>query len=376
MKTVKILHTGDFHLGSLFTSTPQVANRRKIDQLTVFKNIIELTDKQKTEVLLIAGDLFDSIKVESDLLTEVKEIFALCDAEIFISPGNHDPATHDSYYLTEEWPENVHIFKSALECIELPEKNVCIWGAAFERRFQLESLLTDVTLDSSKINILVMHGELINSANEESHYNPILREKLLSAGFEYAALGHKHTAALFKNGEEQYAYCGVPEGRGFDEQGVCGVYSGNVSKNFAYMEFIPTSTRKYLSDTVDVSGCSSVNEFSTAILTLLKTRHGEDFADNLYDLTLQGGLPEGVMIDGPLLTASLSEKLHFVRITDTTSTELDIDLLVRDTSLKGAFARTISSRMQKDEKNRDKYLRALLFGIRAFDGEVKINEDN
>jgi len=31
--------------------------------------------------------------------------------------------------------------------------------------------------------------------------------------------------------------------------------------------------------------------------------------------------------------------------------------------------------MEKDEANRQRYERALLYGLRAFDGEVRISED-
>lgn len=376
MRILKIVHTGDLHLGSLFTSTPEVATQRKIDQLETLRKIIDICNERESDVLLIAGDLFDSLKVDARLLSETKDILTTCGCDVFITPGNHDPATPDSCYAHgEDWPSNVHIFKGGLECIEIPSKNACIWGAAFRRSFQLESLLTEMKPDDSKINILLMHGELYTGANCESRYNPISAEQLCSLGVEYVALGHVHKSELHKSGDFLYGYCGTPEGRGFDEQGDKGIFAGYVSLGFAHMDYISTCSRKYIGDTVDVSGCSTTSEFVNSILTTLEKRYGADYPLNLYDITLRGELPRGVMADIPMLVTALKDKLHFVRFTDTTTTELDIDMLGKDTTLRGAFARAISSKIQKDEKNRDKYLRALLYGLRAFDGEVIISDD-
>ena len=48
---------------------------------------------------------------------------------------------------------------------------------------------------------------------------------------------------------------------------------------------------------------------------------------------------------------------------------------MNDSTLKGAFVRRIFDKMQADSRNRDKYMRALLYGLRAFEGDVTVNED-
>lgn len=376
MRILKIVHTGDFHIGSLFTSTPEVASQRRVDQINALRKTVEMTNEKESDALLIAGDLFDSLKVDAQVLSETKAILGACKCDVFIAPGNHDPATPDSCYAQGEvWPDNVHIFRSGLEYFEIPDKNACIWGAAFTRSFQLEPLVQDVTIDDTKINILLIHGDLYSGSQSESKYNPVSSEFLCSSGFEYVALGHIHKPEMHRNGDLLYGYCGVPEPRGFDEQGEKGIWAGYVSKNFAHVDFFKICSRKYISDTVDVSGCSVTPEFCEALLKTLEKRHGKDYEKNLYDITLKGELPRGVMADIPVLTSAMREKLHYVRFTDTTTTELDINMLGKDTTLRGAFARAISNKIQKDERNRDKYLRALLYGLRAFDGEVIVSDD-
>ena len=131
MTTFRIVHTADLHLGSLFSSTPEVANQRKIEQIDTLKQILDICAETKADALLIAGDMFDTMKVERSLLNDVKEMLSHYDLPVFITPGNHDPATPDSCY-NEEWPQNVHIFRDGMEKVEIPEKNTCVWGGLYQ----------------------------------------------------------------------------------------------------------------------------------------------------------------------------------------------------------------------------------------------------
>ncbi|MBE6764438.1 MAG: DNA repair exonuclease [Ruminococcaceae bacterium] len=376
MRILKIVHTADLHLGSCFTSTPEIAAQRKAEQLDTLRSIVEMCRENSSDALLIAGDLFDSMRVEPQLVAEVQDILGSCDAKVFISPGNHDPAAPDSCYMDEGWPENVHIFKGGLERVDLEGKKTSIWGLGFRHSIEVDSLLTDFKPDDNYINILLMHAELVPDEASESRYNPVTKEKLLSLGMDYCALGHIHKAQAEKVGEFMYCNCGCPEGRGFDELGDKGVYSGHVGKGFVHMEFVSTCNRKYVSERVDVSGCSVVSEFCDKIIGAISKSQGDDYRNNIYSLTLIGALPKGIMPDITAISKKLMETVHYVRLTDMTTTELDINALMKDNSLRGAFVRNIVSKIERDERGRDKYLRALLYGLRAFDGEVKIHEDN
>lgn len=376
MRILKTVHTADLHLGSYFSSTPEIAAQRRSEQLDVLRSIVDMCEERSADVLLIAGDLFDTMRVEPQLLAEVQSILGSCGAMVFITPGNHDPATPDSCYVTSQWPENVHIFTGGLECYELEEQKACIWGCGFRRSIEVESLLTPFKPKDDCINILMMHSELVPDENCESRYNPVTAERLISLGVDYCALGHIHKPSSKVSGDFVYCNSGCPSGRGFDELGDRGVYAGCVGKNFVHMEFVSSGARKYIAERVDVSSSTAVSEFCDKIRAALEKRIGAGWEDNIYDLTLIGALPKGIMPDCPSIAKQMMESVHYVRLTDMTTTELDIEALMKDNTLRGAFVRTIVGKIDKDERGRDKYLRALLYGLRAFDGEVKINEDN
>lgn len=374
MTTFRVVHTSDLHLGSLFSATPEVAAQRKQEQIDTLKQILDRCTEINADALLIAGDLFDGIKVERHLLDDVREMMSHYRLYIFITPGRHDPAAPDSCYR-EEWPQNVHIFRGGMEKFEIPEKNTCVWGAGFTKPYCGETLLTHFTPVASRINVLMMYGELTDTPRSDSHCNPIYREALENCGADYVALGHSHRAQLFEDHDFLYGYCGSPSPRGFDEPGEKGVLSGYVAKGFARMEFTPLDVRQYYTEKIDVSGCETTREFTGRIVTVLRDRHGESFSHHLYDITIGGSLENGIIPALPEILARLRESVFYVRLTDRTSTSLDLDLLMNDGSLRGAFVRKLVGKMQTDSRNRELYMRALLYGLRAFDGEIEIDEN-
>lgn len=375
MKIVKLIHTADLHLGSHFSSTPEIAAKRKLEQLESLQSIIDICHEKEAAALLIAGDLFDSVRVDQQLLSEVQDMLGKSGVYVYIAPGNHDPATPDSSYVASKWPENVHIFTKGLECVEIPETGAYIWGLGFNHSIEAECLLPEFTPNDGKINILLMHCEVVPDGTAESRYNPITHERLVSLGMDYCALGHIHKTSAVSYGEHMYCNPGCPSARGFDEPGDHGVYAGYVGRGFSNMSFVSTNRRRYYTEKIDVSGCEVISDYVERIQNALAKTVGENYREHIYDITLCGALGKGFMPDTPAITKQLMDELHYVRLTDMTTTELDIDTLMKDNSLRGSFVRTIVDRMEKDEKNRDLYLRALLYGLRAFDGEVRINED-
>ena len=54
---------------------------------------------------------------------------------------------------------------------------------------------------------------------------------------------------------------------------------------------------------------------------------------------------------------------------------MNFELLMNDGTLKGAFVRKLFEKKQSDSRGGDKYMRALLYGLSAFEGNVNIDED-
>ena len=377
MKDVKILHTADLHIGSARSELDK--SRGKSEIKNTFFKIVNFCAKEQVDFALIAGDLFDTPFPDPDTLAEVSFAMKQCPSTIFvISPGNHDCACAGSVYSDYVFPENVVVFTSFMEYVDFPEKNTRIFGAAFTDRFERLTLLSGtVQLHPDMINLCVLHGDIIPKTSD-SEYNPLTLDLISSCGFDYLALGHIHKRSEIKKaGQTFYSYCGCPDGRGFHEEGSCGVYVGTVAKGECNLHYAEFSSRKYISLSVDISDCENSLQISTEILDNIKKACPENYSENLYRINLLGNISPDFSPSPVHLESKLSEELLFIRIKDCTDSNLeDISKIAAENSLRGIFAKKILSMAESaDPDDAELYKDALKLGLRAFEKGVSFSDN-
>ncbi len=382
MNKIKILHCADLHLGAQLSSIGNLARQRSEEVLMTFDRIISICKDESIELLLIAGDLFESCNVDTETAGAVKKALSqIPDTVTVISPGNHDYVSLDSVYEDDDWPENVHIFKSELDYIELKDKKVRVWGAGFTGTYIENSLLREADIpQDDMVNICVMHGNLI-SENQESCYNPITPSLIRFSNMDYIALGHIHKRTeILHSGNTDYSYSGCPEGRGFDELDEKGIYIGTVMKGHTELTFRPVCRRMNIETYVDISGASTNNETAEIILHTLKNKYGENYSDNLYKVILIGGLESDYTPDCVKIAARLQDEVFYIKLNDETHIKIDLEELSKETSLKGIFVKKMLDKINvyiknNDEVSANQYRKAMYIGIKAFDSEVTANEN-
>ena len=372
---IKIAHCADLHIGAKCGDISEekgvvVANCIKES----FFELLQVCDREKVDVLLIAGDFFDDTGIKA---ADVKEVMARmkdCGYKIFISPGNHDPFTPDSPYKRFDWPSNVVIFESAeIKKFYMEEKNAAIWGNAFGGAHEWSRLLKDVRIDDENVlNICVTHGDL--SSGAESRYNLIKTEDIESSGMDYVALGHIHKRTeICRAGKVSYAYSGNVQGTGFDELGEKGFYIGTVSKGVCNLKFRKLNGRRFEVVHVDVSDCVYANDFIDATMQLLKANYGEDYERNLYKIVLEGYVSEEVAVDLSLINSLINEKVFYANTLDMTKPEIDMDKLKYGTDFRSLFIKKMAERIESSgSEDESKMIEdALKLGLKAFEGSVK-----
>ncbi len=379
MNKIKILHCADLHLGAELTSLGSKAGQRREEMLMTFDRIVSLCKEEGVELLLIAGDFFESSGTDTATVRSVKKALSeIPETAVAVAPGNHDYVSLDSPYADPDWPANVHIFQSGFDCFELPGKGVRVWGAGFTGTYVTEPLLGEIgALRDDLLNICVLHGDLV-AENQSSNYNPITPSRIRFSGMDYLALGHIHMRTeILHSGRTAYAYCGCPEGRGFDELGDKGVYIGTVSRDRLDLAFRPVCRRKNLEVRVDIGGVSANNEAAAVVLHTLQRQFGETYADNLYKIILEGALDASFSPDCAAIAARLENELYFVKLRDETRLRADLNALSKETSLKGIFVRRMLEKIgaAAGEAQKEQLRRALDIGLKAFDSEVKLNEN-
>ena len=128
---MKILHSADWHLDSPLQGRNEAATAALKAAMLALPGQVAAA-AQGCDLMLLAGDLFDGA-ASPQSIRALKEALKDAAIPVFISPGNHDYLGGASPWLTEVWPENVHIFKKAqIESIVFPELNCRIYGAGYQ----------------------------------------------------------------------------------------------------------------------------------------------------------------------------------------------------------------------------------------------------
>ena len=370
METVKILHTGDIHIGAEESFLGEKAEIRRRETLLTFERIIDLGVENKAHLILIAGDLFHSNNIESSFIDAVLSKIKSCSIPVLYVAGNHDPLNASSPFRKFAIPENLYIFGTDETVFTFEDLGVKVFGHSFESSFLKGKSIPDLKGDDCYINISLLHGELTTDLN--SPYNAITKEYILASNMDYIALGHIHKRSdIGKIGDTHFAYCGCPEGQGFDELDVKGVYIGEIGNNFCDLQFIPTSKRRHIEEKIDIS---LSDDAVKTILETLEAKYGENYGDHLYKIKLSGEIDEDDGLDIAHIAARLSEKLYFVKVRDNRNKKIDLEYLAKEKTLKGIFVKKMLEKKENAEE-KEKYQKALKLGLSAFSGEVKFDED-
>ncbi len=353
---MRIIHTGDLHLDSPYRGLPPAAAAiRKEEQRLAFSRIIAEVKSFGADALLLSGDVFDGAYVSAQTVAFLRDCFQrIADTAVFVAPGNHDYLSENSVYHTVNFGDNVHIFNPKMSFVE--HRGVRIYGYGFGERFVSRSPLLDYAfLQDDMPSILLMHGDV----GTESEYNPIREDVLSKSGLCYAALGHIHSFSGFvKAGKTTYAYCGIPEGRYFDETGTCGFIRGTIDRDGANLEFVPIAKRQNVVLSIDVTGMCT----HEAVVNKIRAQMSSE--QNLYKIILSGALENKIRFSTSVLEKALEEHCFFCKVTDKTIAKEASE----QSYLATLFAQKLADLPEEVQK------RALSYGLAALEGREIICE--
>lgn len=188
---MRFIHMADVHLGE---------TEEKWEE---FYEVINVCEEEKTDLLLIAGDLFDD-QPDMQSLKKVDVAFAkLSKTKVVMIAGNHDYLKRTSHYFDLVFPENVTFLVNANgDSVFFQDLNVEVFGLSYETPDIAEPRYDKLRIqEDSRINILLGHGDI----RGEDKSIPIHQEAMKEAGFDYVALGHLHTRIEISN---RIAYTG------------------------------------------------------------------------------------------------------------------------------------------------------------------------
>ena len=226
--SLKIMHTGDVHLGMKFNHYPEISNELEEARFKALENVVKTANQKKCNILAVAGDLFDKINIkESEILKTIDILDKFAGDVILILPGNHDYSDQ----LNQLWQK----FKQHLRgrILILDQEKVypladfgleaAVYPAPCDSRLsennKLGWLKDSDKRDQYKFNIGLAHGALAGfSPDLNDSYFKMTKDELLSLEMDLWLLGHSHIPyPEFKSVKNHKIFNnGTPEPDGMD----------------------------------------------------------------------------------------------------------------------------------------------------------------
>ncbi|MBP5331463.1 MAG: DNA repair exonuclease [Lachnospiraceae bacterium] len=360
---MRFIHTADLHLGMEPDKDCSWSKMRGRELWDAFSEVIETCRKEKTDLLLIAGDLFHKQPLVRELKEAAGLLAAIPGTKVVIIAGNHDYISGTSGYRNFEWPENVRFLMSdRIESVFFEDINTEVYGFSYHTRDIYEPCFEGLKpKDPERINILLGHGG-------EPSKVPIDWKQLERAGFDYVAMGHLHKTIDIS---ERIRYSGSLEPVDLNETGPHGyiageiIYAGTESKengtgdNILHTTRIESARREYIKADIRIG----VEDTYGSLRKKIKALIGEMGDQNIYVLRLLGEYDPQISFD----MDGLSDLGLIVKIIDETIPKLDIDRLYR------ANAGNVIGMFIERMKEQDETERTLYYGIMALTGNCPQN---
>jgi len=378
----RLLHLADLHLGWTPRGLPSdvaASVRRRRDAL--LGQAVELALAERVDLVVIAGDLFESYDPESALVAEaLRQLQRLTDAGVALVtvPGNHDELTYArSVYrrAAAGWP-GVLVTRpdpGPVADLRLAGEPVQVTSLAYVGGVTpaLEPLRA-FPRGGDGIALAVFHGTLVGPHVRPGdpfgggRSLPLDQRALAAAGFAYVALGHLHVpqeVALPAGGLAVYPGC--VGGKGPSDPGAADWTLVEIGRSGARVRRIRADVAPVWTRDVDVGGFDDADGLAAHV-------HGLGTAATWGRVRLVGALT--FEIDPARLAERAGDAFLRLEVDDAT-TRIAPELLSRwaaQPTVRGEFVRRLRARLEAadDERERAVVTRALRYGLHALAGDA------
>lgn len=223
---LRLLHTADVHLGARHADLGEQAAAQRERQFAAFKATIDLALAEKVDVVLIAGDLFDSNSQPKRSVERVAaELKRLAENKIrtVIIPGTHDVYDRASVYRAHDLAamassgagdDLVTVLTPDHPDVHLTACDAVIYARVFDTKRAPHSPLSDLHVGADKRatwKIGLVHAAVSIPGRTAGDDVVVTKEEIAATGLDYLALGHWHSTQRGTAGAVTYAYSGAPE---------------------------------------------------------------------------------------------------------------------------------------------------------------------
>ena len=360
-RMLRLLHTADVHLGARHDDLGEAAAAQRERQFAAFKATIDLAIAEKVDVLLIAGDLFDSNTQPRRSVERVAaELKRLVGARIrtVIIPGTHDCYDRSSIYRAYDLPtmagsgpdeDLVTVLTPTVRSVHLAACDLVVQATVFGTKRAPHSPLRDLQVaaePAANWHVGMVHGSIAIPDRTDRDEVVVTKEEIGATGLDYLALGHWHSAQQGKAGTTTYAYSGAPEPIAVNQDGAGKVLLVQLDGSGA------TRTVQVLERKVGRTHFEKLDIDASKVGTqaeLLATLSAMADPDLVLDVRLTGVRPDELDVDPTEVEEQLKGSFLRVRLRDVASAALTDGTLPSPDTIAGAFIRDVEARIAELE---------------------------
>ena len=222
---LRLLHTADVHLGARHADLGEAAVAQRERQFAAFVRTIDVALAELVDVVLIAGDLFDSnVQPRRSVERVAAELRRLVERRIrtAITPGTHDVYDRASVYRAYDLTSMAAPRDAGMVVVLTPEQpstflatcDVSIVGRPFPTKRAPFGPLRDAGMADGlpgRWKVGLFHAAVAIPGRTDGDDVVISTREIAASGLDYVALGHWHAAHTARAGGVTWAYSGAPE---------------------------------------------------------------------------------------------------------------------------------------------------------------------
>ena len=361
---LRLLHTADVHLGARHADLGDRAATQRERQFAAFVATIDLALGEKVDLVLIAGDLFDSnVQPKRSVERAASQLQRLVDARIrlVIAPGTHDVYDRASIYRAYDLAAMAGAVGSDLVTVLDPDHpdvhlkslDVVVHGRCFATKRAPHSPLEG--LDTSKDDRATWHVGLLHAAlaiegKTDGDEVVITTEEIAATHLDYLALGHWHSMTKGKAGRTTYAYSGAPEPIALDQDGAGNALlvslDGADGKKTVTVEERKVGRTRVEKIQLDAASVGS----QPSLVSKLAERSDHDL---VLDVEIIGMKPDELDVHVDEVEAELADRFLKVRVRDRSVAPLPEGPVVSADTVLGAFIRDLEAQIAEAEARDD-----------------------
>lgn len=200
--SLKIMHTGDLHLGMKFNQYPNISSKLENARYQALENVVVEANQREANLLVIAGDLFDRSSIKNVKIIKAIDILNKFAGEaILILPGNHDYSDG----VSSLWSQFKKEIKGRMLILEQEKVyllqdfgiDAAVYPAPCDRKLSADNRLgwikKLVERPSVDYHLLTAHGALAGfSPDLNDDYFKMTETELLNLEMDLYLLGHSH----------------------------------------------------------------------------------------------------------------------------------------------------------------------------------------